>query len=38
MTKVVPLAGYAAFLASLKDRILTARTAAVRAVNQDLRQ
>lgn len=36
MTKVVAEAGYAEFLTSLKERILAARTTAVRAVNREL--
>ena len=36
MTKAVVLAGYPAFLAALKERIVAARATAARAVNHEL--
>ena len=36
MTKALSPPDYAAFLASLKERILQARTSAARAVNREL--
>jgi len=36
MTKALSHPDYPAFLAALKDRILHARTSAVRAINRDL--